>query len=105
MNMKAAHERAAAFIFQERNNSNVQGGTPMLDLHGLHVAEAINVLRRELPNFKAAGRVVHILVGTGHHTKERVGGARLPSAVAEYLQNERIRYWEPQPGMLEVNLN
>ena len=48
----------------------------MLDLHGLHVAEAINVLQRELPNFKAAGRVVHILVGTGHHTKERVGGAR-----------------------------
>ena len=106
MNMTAAHESAAAAIFQERNNRGDRGGTPLLDLHGLHVAEAINVLRRELPNFKSSGRMVHILVGTGHHTKERVGGARLPSAVADYLQNERgIRYWEPQPGMLEVTFN
>ena len=45
----------------------------MLDLHGLHVAEALAILKRELlPLLQQAGRKstkLHILVGTGHHTK------------------------------------
>ena len=54
----------------------------LLDLHGLHVAEAQEILKRELVPLKnQAGRQpskIHILVGTGHHTK--VGSHSTPSA-------------------------
>jgi hypothetical protein len=108
--MRAAHDEAAGTIFKERN-ANIQqpggaaAGPRMFDLHGLHVAEAVTVLRRELPNCAAKGeRVVHVLVGTGHHVKGSRTPARLPAAVAEYLSAQRIRFWEPQAGMLEVDV-
>ena len=112
--MRAAHEEAAGTVFRERN-ANIQpqgtnnaggvGGPRMFDLHGLHVAEAVAVLRRELPNCRAIGeRVVHVLVGTGHHVKGSRTPARLPAAIAEFLHASRIRYWEPQAGMLEVDV-
>ena len=52
-------------------------GIILLDLHGLHVNESLKILGRELAQLQegagqAKGRVpvkVHILVGTGHHTK------------------------------------
>lgn len=52
-------------------------GVILLDLHGLHVNEALKILGRELGQLgdgagQAKGRVpvkVHVLVGTGHHTK------------------------------------
>ena len=53
----------------------------MLGLHGLHVSEAIKILSRELGQLKAGaqgkGRApvrVHVLVGTGHHTKVTLPG-------------------------------
>lgn len=114
--MRAAHDEAAGSIFRERNaNINIQpngnnlgaapGGPKLLDLHGLHVAEAVAVLRRELPNCRAKGeRVIHVLVGTGHHVKGSRTPARLPAAVAEFLSATRICFWEPQAGMLEVDV-
>ena len=111
--MRAAHEAAAGSIFRERNanlqhnggNNGAGGGPKMLDLHGLHVAEAVAVLRRELPHCRAEGeRVVHVLVGTGHHVKGSRTPARLPAAVAEFLHASSIRFWEPQAGMLEVDV-
>ena len=49
-------------------------------------------------------RVAHVLVGTGHHTKGSRTPSRLPAAVAEYLAHRRVRFWEPQAGMLEVDV-
>ena len=58
----------------------------MLDLHGLHVAEALSILQRELPGCRSRGSLlVHVLVGTGHHTKGVRTPARLPSAVASFF--------------------
>ena len=109
--MRAAHDEAAVKIFRERNSNTVHSsdgsdGRPrLLDMHGLHCTEAVAVLRRELPNCRAAGdRVVHVLVGTGHHVKGSRTPSRLPVAVAEYLSSSRIRFWEPQAGMLEVDV-
>lgn len=54
-----------------------------MDLHGLHVPEALRMLRRELAQQRAAHRSsgsirrLLILVGTGHHTKVRPCAMRL----------------------------
>lgn len=81
----------------------------MIDLHGLHVSEAIHRLRNELSILRNAARSqdqrlqVYICVGTGHHTKGSRTPARLPVAVEQYLlQDEGLDYTEPQPGLLRV---
>ena len=103
--MAAAHASAAETIFRERNTGVEGNGPRMFDLHGLHVQEAIAALHRELGECAARGdRVAHVLVGTGHHTKGSRTPSRLPSAVAEYLTHRRVRFWEPQAGMLEVDV-
>lgn len=105
--LQAAHARAGEAIFAERNTRR-PGDPPMLDLHGLHVAEAIPILKRELTALKAQAahtrqrQQVYVVVGTGHHTKGARTPARLPMAVEGFLQEERVQYTEPQPGLLRV---
>lgn len=80
----------------------------MIDLHGLHVSEAIHVLKHELSILRSTARAaeqrlqVYICVGTGHHTRGSRTPARLPVAVQRYLLEEGIDYSEPQPGLLRV---
>lgn len=111
MQMKAAHGKAQESIYRQRNpevgNGRVQ--ERIIDLHGLHVNEAIPVLKRELALLRAAARSedqrvqVYICVGTGHHTRGSRTPARLPIAVQRYLlEEESLDYSEPQPGLLRV---
>ena len=60
----------------------------LLDLHGLHVNEALKILSREISQLQQAGQgkgrvpvKVHILVGTGHHTKVSVTAAQVFSSL------------------------
>lgn len=115
--MKNAHSKAGEAIFQLRNFSSgqiqglSQGQPELLDLHGLHVNEAIPLLKRELAALRVAARTtqqrqqVFICVGTGHHTKGSRTPARLPVAVERYLaEEEHLHFTEQQPGMLRVVL-
>ncbi|KAK4422177.1 Polyadenylate-binding protein-interacting protein 7 [Sesamum alatum] len=110
MQMKAAHGKAQETIYRQRNSDlQTNGRERMIDLHGLHVSEAIHVLKRELAVMKNAARsmdqrlLVYICVGTGHHTKGARTPARLPTAVQRYLlEEEGLDYSEPQPGLLRV---
>eukprot|EP00249_Psilotum_nudum_P014779 c24999_g1_i1 orf=170-1864(+) len=114
--MKAAHNKAGEAIFRQRNLplTQVQGmnqGQPqILDLHGLHVNEAIPLLKRELAALRITARStqqrqqVFICVGTGHHTKGSRTPARLPAAVERYLAEENLTFTEPQSGMFRVIL-
>uniref|UniRef100_A0A7C9AQ54 Smr domain-containing protein n=2 Tax=Opuntia streptacantha TaxID=393608 RepID=A0A7C9AQ54_OPUST len=116
MQMKAAHNQAQESIYRQRNPINPEqacgrGQEKMIDLHGLHVSEAIHVLRHELSVLSKAARsaeqrlYVYICVGTGHHTKGSRTPARLPVAVQRYLlEEEGLEYTEPQPGLLRVVL-
>ncbi|KVI01513.1 protein of unknown function DUF1771 [Cynara cardunculus var. scolymus] len=100
MQMKAAHGKAQESIYYQRNpdmqqQGNGRGGDErIIDLHGLHVSEAIHVLKRDLGVLRNIGRSieqrmqVYICVGTGHHTKGTRTPARLPVAVQRYLLEE-----------------
>ncbi|GAA0184532.1 hypothetical protein LIER_31820 [Lithospermum erythrorhizon] len=112
MQMKEAHGKAQESIYRQRNpGMQVKGSghERMIDLHGLHVSEAIHVLKRELAVLRNAARSanqrlqVYICVGTGHHTRGARTPARLPIAVQRYLlEEEGLDYSEPQPGLLRV---
>ncbi|KAH6774163.1 CTC-interacting domain 7 [Perilla frutescens var. frutescens] len=110
MQMKAAHGKAHETIYRQRNSDiQTNGRERMIDLHGLHVSEAIHVLKRELAVMKNAARsmdqrlLVYICVGTGHHTRGARTPARLPTAVQRYLlEEEGLDYSEPQAGLLRV---
>lgn len=116
MQMKAAHNQAQESIYRQRNPISPEQGCgrgqeKMIDLHGLHVSEAIHMLRHELSVLSKAARSaeqrfhVYICVGTGHHTKGSRTPARLPVAVQRYLlEEEGLEYTEPQPGLLRVVL-
>jgi hypothetical protein len=100
--MSQAHEQAAHAIYHSRGGGS--GG--VIDLHGLHVAEALNLLRRELARLRDSGcSHAQILVGTGHHTVGSRTPSRLPVAVETFLQEHCWRFSKPQAGLLEVSLN
>ncbi|XP_073055261.1 polyadenylate-binding protein-interacting protein 7-like [Primulina eburnea] len=110
MHMKTAHGKAQESIYRQRNpDAQSNGRERMIDLHGLHVSEAIHVLKRELTLMKNTARsagqclLAYICVGTGHHTRGSRTPARLPTAVQRYLlEEEGLDYSEPQPGLLRV---
>ncbi|CAA6675880.1 unnamed protein product [Spirodela intermedia] len=66
-----------------------EGPEPLIDLHGLHVNEAIHVLKHELSilrrTAKSAGRRLQVMV-----------------CVGQYLLHENLQFSEDQPGLLRV---
>ncbi|KAI3694672.1 hypothetical protein L1987_77640 [Smallanthus sonchifolius] len=117
MQMKAAHGKAQESIYRQRNpvspsmHGNGRGQEKLIDLHGLHVTEAIHVLKRDLTMLRNVARSadqhlqVYICVGTGHHTRGTRTPARLPVAVQRYLlEEEGLDYSEAQPGLLRVQI-
>ncbi|GBG63320.1 hypothetical protein CBR_g37677 [Chara braunii] len=112
--MKAAHAKASEAIFRHRNAaSGYTSGGPsqrgILDLHGLHVNEALPLLKRELAALRAASQrlrqrqQIFVCVGTGHHTRGVRAQARLPAAVERCLaEEEQVHFAEAKPGLLHV---
>ena len=100
--MQRAHEQASNQIYSERNRNN----SSTIDLHGLHVAEALQILKRELGagGGKSRGEFISILVGTGHHTKGARTPSRLPSSVEQWLISEKIHFTEPVSGEFLVRV-
>ena len=93
----------------KQRHVGVAAGVVLLDLHGLHVNEALKILGREIGQLQEGGQGkgrlpvrVHILVGTGHHTKGSRTPARLPVAVETFLQGEGLKYTKPDPGLLQL---
>jgi len=88
--MKARHRAAALAIFASRNPSEKKiYEEGVLDLHGLHVAEATEAVEELLPDIYACGKAgeATLITGTGKHS----GGvshyqARLFPALEAYLR-------------------
>ncbi|KAF7723376.1 hypothetical protein EC973_002075 [Apophysomyces ossiformis] len=61
--MQEMHVEASRRIFEERNQRET-----FIDLHGLHVDEAIDILQEQLDQLQGYNGVVYIVTGTGHHS-------------------------------------
>ncbi|XP_038993833.1 polyadenylate-binding protein-interacting protein 7-like isoform X2 [Hibiscus syriacus] len=115
MHIKAAHGNAEESTYRQRNqvHPKINGGTQrIIDLHGLHVTEAIHMLKYELSVLRSTARAadqrlqVYISVGSGHQARVSRIPARLPVAVQHFLlEEECLDYTEPLPGLLRVVIN
>lgn len=82
-NMKAYNEQAKNFIFYI-NNSSLPHDT--VDLHGLYVEEAVDILRGRLAYIRQEG--MWVIVGRGNHS---AGQARLGPAVARFCREVGVQ--------------
>ncbi|XP_077427541.1 NEDD4-binding protein 2 [Vanacampus margaritifer] len=104
--MREANHRAAVHIFERVNSSLLPKN--ILDLHGLHVAEALHHLGRILQDKTAdceqglCGPQLSVITGRGNHSQG--GVARIRPAVINYLNNKHYRFTEPKPGLFVVSL-
>lgn len=68
-----------------------------IDLHGLHVSEAVDCVTELIPIYEKSGiKRLTIVTGTGHHTKgPQQGKARLLPYVRDLCENQlRLRVQE-----------
>ncbi|NXN84315.1 N4BP2 protein, partial [Bombycilla garrulus] len=105
--MKEANHAAAVQIFERVNTSLL----PMnvLDLHGLHVDEAVNQLSRVLQEkseeYQQTGGKPYLIVITGRGSHSQGGVARIRRAAIRYLTSHSFKFTEVKPGCLKVMLN
>ncbi|KAE8915604.1 hypothetical protein PF005_g13813 [Phytophthora fragariae] len=91
--MKNFHFLAASEIFESRNPPNQLYMDRMMDLHGLHVAEAVEFLTQMLPKLADEGvDNIYLVTGSGHHSKGPDGNARLLPVVERFLAGEGYQY-------------
>ncbi|XP_076992776.1 NEDD4-binding protein 2 isoform X2 [Tamandua tetradactyla] len=104
--MKEANHLAAVEIFEKVNASLLPQN--VLDLHGLHVDEAIGhlmtVLQQKAEEFKQCGGKPYLSVITGRGNHSQGGIARIKPAVIKYLTSHSFRFSEIKPGCLKVML-
>jgi len=87
-----AREEAATHIFGQINT----GSFVPIDLHGLHVREAIQTLGRELEIFKKSTTIIGAKVITGKGNRSGKGGPRLRPAVHDFLQAQGYHFYLDQ---------
>ncbi|XP_017263722.1 NEDD4-binding protein 2 isoform X2 [Kryptolebias marmoratus] len=104
--MREANHRAAVQIFERVNSSLLPRN--ILDLHGLHVDEALEHLAQVLHDKSAdceqglCQPQLSVITGRGNHSQG--GVARIRPAVIDYLTNKHYRFTEPKTGLMLVSL-
>ncbi|XP_053108004.1 NEDD4-binding protein 2 isoform X2 [Hemicordylus capensis] len=104
--MKEANCDAAVKIFEKVNASLLPEN--LLDLHGLHVDEALDhlcrILQKKTEEYSQAGGKPYLYVITGRGNHSQGGVARIKPAVMKYLISHKFRFTEIKPGFLKVML-
>ncbi|KAH9083550.1 hypothetical protein EDB83DRAFT_2669553 [Lactarius deliciosus] len=102
--MKELDKRAAKIFLRENNKDRTEGGK--IDLHGLYVAEAIQVAKDQLQTARLRGdEVVRFIVGKGLHSD--AGGAKIRPALEDLVTKRGlIHSLDPyNAGVLIVQLD
>lgn len=109
--MKNYHFLAASQIFEARNPPSQLYTDRLMDLHGLHVAEAVEFLAQMLPKLADEGLdTIYLVTGSGHHSKGPQSNARLLPAVERFLVTDGYQFspvadGRGYVGMLMVDLS
>ncbi|KAL1282451.1 hypothetical protein QQF64_001254 [Cirrhinus molitorella] len=105
--MREANHRAAMQIFQRVNASLLPQN--ILDLHGLHVDEAIHHLSQVLTDknleFSQGLCQPQLSIITGRGNRSQGGVARIRPAVLDYLKSHHYSFTEPKTGLVLVALH
>jgi DNA-nicking Smr family endonuclease len=81
----------------------------MIDLHGLHKDEALYHLEERIEHLRRRDYhgYLHVISGTGHHSKSGHGSRLLPH-IEHYLQNHALHYIDSSKdrrgGMISIHL-
>eukprot|EP00049_Salpingoeca_infusionum_P023547 m.12694 g.12694 ORF g.12694 m.12694 type:complete len:739 (-) comp5857_c0_seq1:168-2384(-) len=110
--MTSAHKAAAAALFATRNKMMPKEN--MVDLHGLHVKEALSYLEVFMEKMEeTSNHECFVITGTGHHSDHKHLGqnnvARLLPTVRQYLTRYGYSFQDASTdgrgGMLRVQLS
>ena len=103
--MKEANQRAALLTLEQ--NKEARGGAfDVLDLHRLHVEEALVAVKNHLaelthPKLKGRYNKLRIITGWG---KSTIGPARIKPEVIKLLRKERLNFVMENKGAIVVFL-
>lgn len=101
--MDAYNRQARDFIFRA-NNSEGRVASDTIDLHGLYVEEAEDVLEERIKEARRQGQThLHVIVGKGNHSRNHV--QKIKPRVEQVCQELGLQYaTEENEGRMYVNL-
>lgn len=101
--MDAYNRQARDFIFRE-NNSEGRVASDTVDLHGLFVEEAEDVLEERIKVARSQGQThLHVIVGKGNHSRGHV--QKIKPRVEQVCRELGLQYaTEENEGRIYVNL-
>lgn len=101
--MDAYNRQARDFIFRE-NNSEGRVASDTVDLHGLFVEEAEDVLEERIKVARSQGQThLHVIVGKGNHSRNHV--QKIKPRVEQVCRELGLQYaTEENEGRIYVNL-
>jgi DNA-nicking Smr family endonuclease len=101
--MENYNQQARDYIFRE-NNAEGRVGSDTIDLHGLFVEEAEDILEERIKAGRNRGEThLHVIVGKGNHSRDHV--QKIKPRVEQVCRNLGLQFaTEENEGRIYVNL-